>query len=89
LCDLTFLEDGNITYLNVNGTNGIVNCHKTLTYSETVMNFMKYLQVGYNFTKVDVIYDFISNNLSFIYENENEQYKRSLELEPREFSSRK
>jgi len=47
------------------------------------MNFVKYQQVGYNFTKVDIIYDFISNNLSFIYENEKEQYKRSLELEPR------
>jgi len=85
LTDMTFLKEGNRTYLPV-AVNGVVNCNKVKLCAECVMHLMKYLEVGYNFTKVDIIYNFIINNTTSVYADDAEQHKRSLILEPRQAS---
>jgi len=83
LTDLTFIEDGNPYFLNIDGRTDIINFEKMRRVSVVIEKIVIYQQQPYNFTKVDHIYNYLENLSSKIL-SEKELYTISLEVEPRE-----
>uniref|UniRef100_A0A6B2LAW8 Ras-GEF domain-containing protein n=1 Tax=Arcella intermedia TaxID=1963864 RepID=A0A6B2LAW8_9EUKA len=76
LTDLTFLEDGNLTYL----TPGVWNFAKIESIAAVLKNFMKIRKFRFNFSEVPVIKNFLLDLKTM---TDREHYQRSLEIEPR------
>eukprot|EP01124_Arcella_intermedia_P031671 TRINITY_DN7215_c0_g3_i1.p1 TRINITY_DN7215_c0_g3~~TRINITY_DN7215_c0_g3_i1.p1 ORF type:complete len:724 (+),score=135.44 TRINITY_DN7215_c0_g3_i1:79-2250(+) len=83
LTDLTFLEDGNPNILPLEGRNDIINFEKMRKVSVVIQRIVIYQQQPYNFTKVDMIYNYF-DSLASKTMTEAELYSLSLEVEPRE-----
>jgi len=81
LSDLTFIEDGNKDYLRVeDGRTDIINFEKMRKVATVIQQVKIYQQMPYNFEKVDIIYNFLENGLTFL--SEEECYAKSREIEP-------
>jgi hypothetical protein len=85
LTDLTFIEDGNSNYLDIENRTDIINFEKMRRVSVVIEKIVIYQQQPYNFTKLDSIFNYIEN-ISQIIQNKTvpELFNISLELEPRE-----
>eukprot|EP01130_Rhizamoeba_saxonica_P009876 TRINITY_DN4029_c0_g2_i1.p2 TRINITY_DN4029_c0_g2~~TRINITY_DN4029_c0_g2_i1.p2 ORF type:complete len:686 (+),score=141.66 TRINITY_DN4029_c0_g2_i1:58-2115(+) len=81
LTDLTFVEDGNPNYLEVDThEEDIVNFEKMRRVAGVIKEILENKSVAYRFEEVETIYDIVSNMETM---DENEQYQRSLEIESR------
>jgi len=82
LQDLTFLEDGNPDYLNVEGgEKDVLNIEKMRKVATVIKSIILYQHQIYNFTKVDVIYNFF---MKLPVLSDDEQWTKSREVEPKE-----
>jgi len=76
------LEDGNPDYLIVeDGRTDIINVDKMNKVALVIKSVILYQQQVYNFTKVDLIYDYLGR-LSVL--SEDEQFRLSKEVESKE-----
>jgi len=85
LTDLTFIEDGNPNYLDIENRTDIINFEKMRKVSLVIEKIVMYQQQPYNFMRVDPIQNYIQSiiGLSSCH-NVTELFNLSLELEPRE-----
>jgi len=83
LTDLTFIEDGNPNYLEIEGRSDIINFEKMRQVSLVIEKIVIYQQQPYNFTKIDSLQNFLQTRIQVTHTT-NELYNLSLELEPRE-----
>lgn len=78
LTDLTFLNEGNPDFLDADKT--MINVQKMMKISRVVRNITMFQQTPYCLATVDFMKEFIMNSPIM---SEQEQYNRSIELEPK------
>jgi len=80
LKDLTFLEDGNLNYLEVEGgAQDIINFEKMRRVANVIHEIILYQPLPYNFNRNELILDLLKNKL--ISNTEMENFQRSRDLE--------
>ena len=81
LKDLTFLEDGNNTFLQ----NGLINMDKCYMITNIIQSIQQYQKIGFDleYAELPVFQEWLSN-IELV--DQNYIYERSLEVEPRNFS---
>jgi len=86
LTDLTFIEDGNPNYLEVeDNTPNVINFEKMRKVASVIQDIMLYQQKPYNYEKVDLLQQYIEKiNDGSLCKSEKENYERSITVETKE-----
>eukprot|EP01121_Diplochlamys_sp_Union-15-3_P020035 TRINITY_DN7686_c0_g1_i1.p1 TRINITY_DN7686_c0_g1~~TRINITY_DN7686_c0_g1_i1.p1 ORF type:complete len:149 (+),score=27.37 TRINITY_DN7686_c0_g1_i1:112-558(+) len=82
--DLTFIEEGNPDFLNVQGgRKDIINYDKMKKLAAVLEEIAQYQHIRYHFQIVPIIYEYFESALKMDYLTDNELYSLSLEVEPK------